>query len=522
MEIRTLTGPVFDVIRDPLLLVEADGTIVACNDSARAAFDVSGGRVHTLTPRDNTWLLDVRRVAAVLTDGIPVWNQRLRDLRGRDSGITLDLARFPGGGDVWLVHLRDHRPRLEHEVWRDEMVSMVSHEIKNPLSAMQHSMDILLSEQAGELTESQRKFIQTSGRSIRRLTQLVDGVLDVSRLNAGALEIQRERADVAAFLSDTCQSFKTVFNVKHINIELDVDGVAGTAHIDEEKVGLVVANLLNNAIKFTPENGRVAVSATDIGIETLSESYRLLPWAVLGEPSLFEIRVTDDGIGMSGSDLEDLFSRFRNDAPQPGQGSGLGLNIAKRLTEAMGGWLTVDSQLGIGTEVTVALPKDARTAGLLRRLAAIRDLIEHARAREASTRVHMLYKSHQEHWDDIASSWTMTPVVNCDDAIDDGRRFHLWTINEHLAIAVVNEPEETHEVGQLLHDHAVRIEDGAYMLDGLAVGTADGPSEGASLARLVNLATRRLGAARRAVTESAREAMGSGMQSLAELWGKQS
>ncbi|MCH7549920.1 MAG: HAMP domain-containing histidine kinase, partial [Candidatus Krumholzibacteriota bacterium] len=262
---------IFDAIREPLLLIDESGVIQLANSAANDFFSVDATRtVSGLRCRDAHSELDTSELVGLIQAEEPVVGYRLPSVRGQRGSVVVDLDSVPGGdANYWLLRVRPDAAGTGEDFWKDEMISLVSHEIKNPLSAMKHSVDLLLSQAPGELTDGQRRFLNTSGRSIDRLVHLVDGFLDVSRIRAGAFEVTRGPVDVHNFINDAMRSFQTLFNVTRTSIDWEVDTDTTDAHIDASKLEQVLLNLLSNALKFTPENGEIRVVVKSVGVETL-------------------------------------------------------------------------------------------------------------------------------------------------------------------------------------------------------------------------------------------------------------
>jgi signal transduction histidine kinase len=463
---------VVDAVKDPLVLARPNGAVVLTNAAADAFFN-EDGRHNVSTLRRDDSPIDGGAIRDMMARHEAVRDFELVDPSGRPSGASLNVepVRPEGGEELKLLHFRDHSPDAHREFWRDEMVAMVSHEIKNPLSAMKQSVDILLSGLPGELTEGQRRFLGTSGRSIERLTHLVEGILDVSRIQVGSFGLDRKSVDVRVFLADVIGSFKTLFNVQHVTLDWDVDDAVVDAYVDAAKLEQVMINLLSNALKHTPEGGEISVSVEPAGVEAVSDDMRLLPWKDLGTPRLLVIRVADTGLGMSSETLDNVFERhYATPGDAPGVGAHLGLNISKALIEAQGGGVQIDSKIGIGTTVSVHVPQDRTTACLLTRMAHARDVMERYTVAKRSAAFFVLGKPTDDDWDDIARTWPLQPAVNPQSRTRVGGSFHLWTINGSLAVAVLADHDKTSSIEDVFGARFVTCADGSHVLSGYAAG----------------------------------------------------
>jgi signal transduction histidine kinase len=435
------------------------------------------------------------------------------------TGLTLDIetVRAEDGEEFKLFHFRLPSVERHREFWRDEMISLVSHEIKNPLSAMKNSVDILLSGTPGDLTEGQRRFLGTSGRSIERLTHLVDGFLDVSRIRSGVFAVERARIDVREFLADITGSFTTLFNVRHVDVTWKVDDSAAEAHVDPARLEQVMINLLSNALKHTPEGGRIRITAEPAGVEAVGDEMRLLPWSELGVPRFLVIRVEDNGLGMSTETLGTVFERHHDIAGETrGRGAHLGLCISRALMEAQGGSLGVESTIGIGTTVTLYVPQNAGTACVLRRMSQARRLLERYQRSRRSAAVYALGKLTDDDWEDIAATWHAHPIVNPE--TDAAGAFHLWTIDGALAFAVVADRDAADRIEGVFSDRLVERDDGAYVFSSYAAGVCFTPGDATGFARVCNVAVQRMALARDAMARAAGERADTDMDCVLNEW----
>lgn len=465
---------VLDAVKDPLVLARANGAIVLTNAAADAFFDPHGRHnVATLACDDADVAIDGEAIREMMSRHESVRDYELVRSSGDPSGAKLSIepVRPDGAEEYKLLHFRKSSADVDREYWRDEMIAMVSHEIKNPLSAMKQSVDILLSGVPGELNEGQRRFLGTSGRSIERLTQLVEGFLDVSRIHSGSFGVERKRVEVRQFVSDTVGSFATLFNVRHLALDWSVDDAVVDAHLDAAKLEQVMINLLNNALKHTPEGGSITVTVEPAGVEAIGDDLRLLPWKDFGVPRLIVIRVKDTGLGMSTETLERVFERYHS---QPGEvrgrGNHLGLNISKTLVEAQGGHIEIDSKIGIGTTVSVYLPQNQNTACLLTRMGQAREVLERCRRSRRPAALLVLGKLTGDNWEDIAGTWNIAPAVNPEKGVRVGVPFRLWTINDGLAVAVATDHDADTPIGDLFGRRFADCGDDAYILNGFAAG----------------------------------------------------
>ncbi|HVV50897.1 MAG TPA: response regulator [Polyangia bacterium] len=223
---------------------------------------------------------------------------------------------------------------------KDDFLAMLGHELRNPLAPIVNAL-ALMRRQGAQQVERERSIID---RQVRHLVQLVDDLLDVSRIARGKLEIRPADVDVADLVADGLEIARPVFDKRRHEVEIDVPRGQLYVHGDRARLVQVVANLLTNAAKYTNAGGKVAIAARDEG-GTVSLSVR------------------DNGIGIAASLLPrvfDLFAQGERSLDRAGGGLGLGLAIVKSIVTLHGGTVSVSSGgLGQGSEFIVRLPSIA-------------------------------------------------------------------------------------------------------------------------------------------------------------------
>jgi signal transduction histidine kinase len=225
------------------------------------------------------------------------------------------------------------------DVAKDEFIATVSHELRTPLTSINGYVELLLEEAAEPLTEEQRGFLTTVQRGSTRLQRLMNDLLLTAQVRAGHLNIQKASTDLAEITRQAVQGAQAHAGRKTLQLRLTAPSHSVVVDADAVRMGQAIDNLISNAIKFTPENGRVDV--------TLAQDERAT------------LTVADTGMGMSPADVDRLFERFfRTDSAQAEQiqGSGLGLPIVKAIVDAHDGTISVTSEPRVGTSFVISLP----------------------------------------------------------------------------------------------------------------------------------------------------------------------
>ncbi len=433
----------FEEIRDPLLIVDTDGLIRASNAAARATLEFDdGGRIGDLQWLDRRVVIDGESLRTIAAGSGSSLGLRLKDSTGNDAQVVVDAVALgrKAGSRHTLLHFKDYSPYEKYEHWKDELVSMAAHEIKNPLSAMRNSITILVSQAAAGLSGEQRNLLDVSLRSIDRLTRLLDNLLDVSRISSGSYTPEPRWVDARELTAEVVGTFKTLFNARRQRIDYSVSENIGRIYVDAPKLEQILINLLNNAIKFTPEGGEVTVSVEPASLEVLGDDLRILPWSVLTPLSFVRFSVKDSGIGMTGETISHLFTRYyRENDPGRTTGFHLGLSISKTLAEVQNGTLECVSELGVGTRVSVALPADDRSFALVGRVRSMDRVLGRLAGLHRDADLCVFRIESPRSWNEVFDAWTPRPIV--DPALDDEKSgaCYAWTLDESVAVALAVE-----------------------------------------------------------------------------------
>jgi len=224
---------------------------------------------------------------------------------------------------------------------KSEFLANMSHELRTPLNAIIGFSEVLLQRMFGELNPKQDEYLQDVLSSGQHLLSLINDILDLSKVEAGRMDLELARFHLPQALQDTLTLVRERAVRHGIDVSLEVDGRLGEFVADERKIKQVMLNLLSNAVKFTPEGGRIEVRAvpTDGAVE---------------------ISVADTGIGIAPENQELIFEEFRQvggDYAHKREGTGLGLTLARKLVGLHGGRIWVKSQPGQGSTFTFSIPE---------------------------------------------------------------------------------------------------------------------------------------------------------------------
>ena len=272
------------------------------------------------------------------------------------DGLTLSVIAAPLGdesaGHVWTVRDMSERARLERA--KSEFVATASHELRSPLTSIKGFVE-LLERSPENMSARQREFVDIILRSTDRLVDLVNDLLDVARIDADRVEVNRRPIDVGEAVREVAELMGPQIEEKGQHLGVYVAGALPPALADPGRVRQIVANLLTNAHLYTGEGGRIHV-----GVEA--------------DRAWIQIVVADSGKGMNAEETARVFERFyRGDEGGSGaRGTGLGLSIVKSLVDLHQGRIEVESDPGAGTTFRVLLPSAAPAPGMLSALERIR------------------------------------------------------------------------------------------------------------------------------------------------------
>ncbi|MFN8551967.1 MAG: PAS domain S-box protein [Candidatus Obscuribacterales bacterium] len=343
-ESEARTRSIIDTMPVGLILFDRSGTVELVNPMMRKMF-----RRHRSDELLGSKLTDLYLTPAPNSD------KKLDELFEKASGrfhevtaVRADSSEFPAevlvtpfggpGSGRLLGIITDVTERHEIERFKNEFLGVVSHELRNPLTAIRGSLKMMMVGALGQQTEQAQKAITIAERSATRLIGLVNDLLDAEKLEAGKLDMQFELRPLYPILEMSVESVKA-FADEH-NVSVQYQQTASQVYADDHRIVQVLINLLSNAIKYSPKGSTVRID-------------------VVPGTDMDEVRITDQGRGIPPSHVNSLFQRFkqveRTDATAKG-GTGLGLVICKAIIEQHMGSIGVESELGHGSTFWFKLP----------------------------------------------------------------------------------------------------------------------------------------------------------------------
>ncbi len=354
---------IFNNVNDAIVMHDMDDNILEVNEVACKILGYSLGELLQMSLRDLDALESIVLSPAFIKEQQSCGHALFESVCCCRDGSTIPIEvsnciiRYDGKPVVLSV-IRDITERKKSEKMLDEKIKSeaanyakseflanMSHELRTPLNAVIGFSDLLLIKGFGEFNEKQLKYLNNISISGKHLLQLINGILDLSKIEAGKMELHIEELPISDAIDEVKVGLKTLGSKKNIDIKYYLDKELTAIKVDKTKFKQILYNLINNAIKFTHEGGAVAVNARPEGDKV-------------------RINVIDNGVGISKEDQKKLFQPFAQlnrfeSKEQPG--TGLGLALVKRFVEMHGGEVWVESVLGKGSKFNFTIPIETST-----------------------------------------------------------------------------------------------------------------------------------------------------------------
>ena len=335
---RNKLSAVLDTMADGVVVIRSEGQLELLNRAAEELLELAGqqaiGRRFMETVRDHELQ---RLVSQSLETGRQQHGEV--ELLHRHRYLSAVATPLAGGGPPGvLLTLHDLTGIRRVETTRREFVSNVSHELRTPLASIKAMVETL---ESGALAEAKvaRDFIGRIHSEIDRLNALVGDLLELSRLERGQTALRLSPVDLGPVVEEVSGHFQARAQAKAIALEVALPPGLPRVMAEPDRLRQVLVNLLDNALKFTPQGGRVNISVSDRG-------------------QGLEVSVSDTGIGIPAEHLPHIFERFyKVDRSRRDQGTGLGLAITKHIVQAHGGEIRVESREGQGSTFSFTVPK---------------------------------------------------------------------------------------------------------------------------------------------------------------------
>jgi two-component system phosphate regulon sensor histidine kinase PhoR len=342
------TQTILGAMEDGVLVVDARSRITLMNSTFQRLFDLrdpAAGVPLVEAVRHATLdqlIAETLKTGETMRSEFSVADSRTHSERHIEvSAVPIKKAENEMAGAVVLFH--DITDLKQMDQIRREFVANVSHELRTPLSILRGYIEVLLDEPETSREELAR-ILSVMERHSKRLQRLVDDLLSLAQLESSQATLELSAVQVDELFNNLVRDWKEKLAAKNLKVIVDLTPEALTLHADGTRLEEVLYNLLDNAVKFSPENGQIYLRATRLGSDMV-------------------LSVSDNGLGISKEHLPRIFERFyRADKARSRElgGTGLGLAIVKHIAQLHGGRVEAESELGCGTTIRVVLPETPR------------------------------------------------------------------------------------------------------------------------------------------------------------------
>lgn len=332
-------------IEDALLIFDPQLRVTGVNPAARRLFGplAESGAVGCadVVPDARVCDLILETVRAGSPPSLPD-EERILSLKGegRTAHYLFSVTGIGSGRNLSgaVLLLRDITRLKQAEQLKNDFIMAASHELRTPLTSLGMSVALLLEHASGSLAEKDRELLLAAHEEVGRMKSLVSDLLDLSRIEAGRIEMEFEPVTVGTLFSHVQSVFRSQADMKDVALRREMDGDGPSVRADANKVAWVLSNLVSNALRYVDRGGHIALRAHDDGA-----------WVRLA--------VADDGPGIPQGDQARIFQKFVQVGDGESEGSGLGLAICKEIVRAHGGTIWVESEPGRGSTFIFTLPK---------------------------------------------------------------------------------------------------------------------------------------------------------------------
>lgn len=340
------TEAVIRSIAEGLVVVDVDGKIIMMNPAAERLLGVSMkdkiGR-SVLDSLKSEQLISLAKGSEDKEDKeielISQNDETKKVIRASSAVIENENGQTVGMVSV----LSDITKQKELDRLKASFIANVSHELRTPLVAIDKSISLILSKTAGEVSSAQEQFLSIAERNLKRLSLLINDLLDLSKLEAGKMQLNLKPTLIDKVINESVEGLNAWAKTKNITIEKRIQPGLPEFNMDSDRIIQVLNNLIGNAVKFTPDNGNITIEARKVF-----------------ERGEIEVSVADTGIGINKEDLGKVFDKFYQAGVRVAtdiMGTGIGLSIAKEIVELHRGKIWAESEKGSGAKFTFTLPR---------------------------------------------------------------------------------------------------------------------------------------------------------------------
>jgi signal transduction histidine kinase len=333
----------FANMTEGLVMLDPDGAVEKANPAAKMLFGLDANDNAEAVSRimDDFGLRELISSETIEVSGrcgeFKIKAARGRILQMRWRQMVDEAGQFVGH----VLMLCDISDRMAADRAKTEFIAAISHELRTPLTSLQNSVSNILAGVTGKVSAKTRRYLHTMKNDCHRFAGLINDLLDMAKLDAGSMPINRRVMNIVAIITDVMKDFAGAAKSKNIELMYEIDGHVSPVYADPKRIVQVLWNLVSNAVKFTGSGGRVCIRSYDRGDDVV-------------------IVVEDTGVGISPDLQKQIFNKFYQISRQSGpgyNGSGLGLAISDGIITVHGGGVWVESTEGEGSKFYFSLPK---------------------------------------------------------------------------------------------------------------------------------------------------------------------
>lgn len=290
---------------------------------------------------------------------------RQNEFSGEDSTCFQTVVKqvaLPLESALLYEEIQKTNIKLEKlEKLKSEFISIVSHELRTPLTSIKNSLEMMLSGRMGEITNIQDNFLTLAKRNVDRLAGIINDLLDLSKIEAGKMEYRFEQLNIIEPVKFVMSTFENLAEKKNIRLSVNKTLDEFNIYGDSSKIEQILTNLISNAIKFTPNNGKISINIEEITTNSIDTTlfYSDSGHELDSEQNYVKITVEDTGIGIKHEDIPKVFDKFQqieSSLSREVGGTGLGLPIAMQLIEAHKGKIWLESEPERGSKFSFIIP----------------------------------------------------------------------------------------------------------------------------------------------------------------------
>lgn len=354
---NALNEAILESIGDGLAVADKQGKIMYVNVEFERltgwqSSEILGKNISDILPAENAGLYGASKTKNILTDIIN-GKSFTASIDSNLHTVRKDKTSFPASSIITPIYLHGEVVGLVktfHDITKEkdidkaktEFVSLASHQLRTPLSAINWYTEMLLSGDVGQMNPEQEKYLTEVYKGNQRMIHLVNALLNVSRMSLGTFVLEPEKTDIGALVQTVVSEQRTEMDKKDILFSYTADAKIPYMRTDPKLMHMVIENLLSNAIKYTPNNGKIEI---DLSMDSSNTK--------------FVLRVTDTGYGIPQDQQDQIFNKlFRADNVREKdiEGTGLGLYIVKAIIDNSGGSVGFESKENVGTTFKVTIP----------------------------------------------------------------------------------------------------------------------------------------------------------------------